>query len=96
MERSRLVATKMQPLKLLPACLLTDEPVILHNIPRIQDVMFTLDLLADLGAEVTDLGNGSWRIHAAEVRKTELDSHLASKIRASFVFSGPMLARMGR
>ncbi len=87
---------KNAALKLLPACLLTDEPVILHNIPRIQDVMFTLDLLADLGAEVTDLGNGSWRIHAAEVRKTELDSHLASKIRASFVFSGPMLARMGQ
>ncbi|MBK8900745.1 MAG: UDP-N-acetylglucosamine 1-carboxyvinyltransferase [Anaerolineaceae bacterium] len=87
---------KNAALKLLPACLLTDEPVVLHNIPRIQDVMFTLDLLADLGAEVTDLGDGSWRIHAAEVRKTELDSHLASKIRASFVFSGPMLARMGQ
>lgn len=87
---------KNAALKLLPACLLTDEPVMLHNVPRIQDVMFTLDLLADLGAEVTDLGDGSWRIHAAEVRKTELDSRLASKIRASFVFSGPMLARMGQ
>ncbi len=87
---------KNAALKLLPACLLSDEPIVLHNIPRIQDVSFTLDLLADLGAEVTDLGDGSWRIHAANVQKTELDSTLASKIRASFVFSGPMLARMGQ
>jgi UDP-N-acetylglucosamine 1-carboxyvinyltransferase len=87
---------KNAALKLLPACLLTDQPVVLHNIPHIQDVIFTLDLLADLGAEVTDLGGGSWRIHAAHVRKIELDSTLAGKIRASFVFSGPMLARMGQ
>lgn len=87
---------KNAALKLLPACLLSDEPIVLHNIPRIQDVSFTLDLLADLGAEVTDLGDSSWRIHAANVQKTELDSTLASKIRASFVFSGPMLARMGQ
>ena len=87
---------KNAALKLLPACLLSDEPIVLHNIPNIQDVRFTLDLLADLGADVTDLGDGSWRIHAANVRKTELDSQLASKIRASFVFSGPMLARMGQ
>ncbi|MCP4420089.1 MAG: UDP-N-acetylglucosamine 1-carboxyvinyltransferase [Chloroflexi bacterium] len=87
---------KNAALKLLPACLLSDEPIVLHNIPRIQDVIFTLDLLADLGASVTDLGGGSWRIHAANIKKTELDSTLASKIRASFVFSGPMLARMGQ
>lgn len=87
---------KNAAIKLLPACLLTDEPVVLHNIPHIQDVQFTLDLLADLGASVTDLGGGSWRIHAANIHKTALDSALASKIRASFVFSGPMLARMGQ
>ena len=87
---------KNAALKLLPACLLTDQPVVLHNIPHIQDVIFTLDLLQDIGVEVTDLGSGSWRIHAANVQKTELDSGLASKIRASFVFSGPMLARMGQ
>jgi UDP-N-acetylglucosamine 1-carboxyvinyltransferase len=87
---------KNAALKLLPACLLSDEPIVLHNIPQIQDVIFTLDLLADLGASVTDLGGGSWRIHAANINKTELDSRLASKIRASFVFSGPMLARMGQ
>lgn len=87
---------KNAALKLLPACLLSDQPIILHNIPHIQDVIFTLDLLVDLGVSVTDLGGGSWRIHAANINKTELDATLASRIRASFVFSGPMLARMGQ
>ena len=92
----RISGNKNAALKLLPACLLTDEPVVLHNIPNIQDVKFTLDLLEDLGVSVTELGEGSWQIHAKNVAKTELDSAFASKIRASFVFSGPMLARMGQ
>lgn len=86
---------KNAALKLLPACLLTDEPVILHNIPDIQDVRATLDILRDLDVEVSSVGANSWRIHAKNVSKTELDSRLASRTRASFVFSGPMLARFG-
>ncbi len=87
---------KNAALKLLPACLLTDEPVTLHNIPDIADVRTILTILADLGAEVNQVGQGSWRVHAAEINKTEINSDLASRVRASFVFSGPMLARMGR
>lgn len=87
---------KNAALKLLPACLLTDEPVILHNIPDIQDVRSTFDVLHDLGVETECLGGGSWRIHARNVQKCKLDSHLAGRTRASFVFSGPMLARMGQ
>lgn len=86
---------KNAALKLLPACLLTDEPVILHNIPNIQDVRTTIAILRDLGVEVTALGPGSWRIRAFSVSKTELNRELASRTRASFVFSGPMIARMG-
>lgn len=87
---------KNAALKLLPACLLTDEPVILHNIPDIQDVRSTFDILHDLGVETENLGEGSWRIHAHHVQKSKLDSRLAGRTRASFVFSGPMLARMGQ
>lgn len=87
---------KNAALKLLPACLLTDEAVILHNIPNIQDVRNTILILRDLGVEVTDLGEGSWRVHAQNVAKSALDGELAGRIRASFVFSGPMLARMGQ
>ncbi len=87
---------KNAALKLLPACLLTDEPVVLHNIPAIRDVQNTILILQDLGVEMTDLGGGSWRIHAQNVAKTDLDPELAGRTRASFVFAGPMLARMGR
>ena len=86
---------KNAALKLLPACLLTDKPVTLHNVPDIQDVRTTIALMSDLGAGMTDLGGGSWRVQAQNVTKTKLDRALAARIRASFVFSGPMLARMG-
>ncbi|MCA9969763.1 MAG: UDP-N-acetylglucosamine 1-carboxyvinyltransferase [Anaerolineales bacterium] len=87
---------KNAALKLLPACLLTDEPVILHNVPEIQDVRNTRAVLSDLGVEVTSLGEGSWRLHAQHVAKSELSAELAGRTRASFVFAGPMLARMGQ
>ena len=70
---------KNAALKLLPACILTDEPVILHNIPDIQDVRNTILILRDLGVEVTELAPGSWRVHAQRVIKTELDSALAAR-----------------
>lgn len=87
---------KNAALKLIPACLMTDEPVILHNIPDIADVRTALAILEDLGAEVASLGGGSWRVHAAEINKSEIDAELGSRIRASFVFTGPLLARMGQ
>jgi UDP-N-acetylglucosamine 1-carboxyvinyltransferase len=87
---------KNTALKMLPACLLTDEPVILHNIPDIADVNTAMAIMTDLGVEVTSMGGGSWRFHAAEINKTEIKPELASLIRASFVFSGPMLSRMGK
>lgn len=87
---------KNAALKLLPACILTSEPVILHNIPNILDVRNTILIMQDLGVEVTELGNGSFHIHAKEIHKTILDEKLAARTRASFVFSGPMLGRMGQ
>jgi UDP-N-acetylglucosamine 1-carboxyvinyltransferase len=86
---------KNAALAVIPACLLTDQPVVLHNLPEIQDVETTLQILQDLGVEVTWLDRGSWRIHARTVSKSELDSRLAGRIRASFNFSGPLLARTG-
>ncbi len=86
---------KNAALKLLPACLLTDEPVILHNIPDIADVRTMRAILTDLGVEIEDLGEGSLRVHAREVVKTRADSELVNRIRASIVLAGPMLARMG-
>jgi UDP-N-acetylglucosamine 1-carboxyvinyltransferase len=68
----------------------------LHNIPDILDVRNTILILQDLGVTVEPLQAGSWRVHAQNVNKTELDGELASRIRASFVFSGPLLGRLGQ
>ena len=80
-------------LPILAACLLTDQPVTLENVPRIRDVETMAELLAHLGAEVEWTGQNHVRVHAAEVSTNEVDEELASRIRASFLLAGPLLAR---
>src|SRR5690242_6588334 len=87
---------KNAAIKMIPACLLTDKPVILRNVPNIGDVRTTLDIMRQVGAEVTWLDNSTIRIHAQHITTTEIDPALANKIRASIVFAGPLLGRMGR
>jgi UDP-N-acetylglucosamine 1-carboxyvinyltransferase len=87
---------KNAAIKLLPACVLTDQPVTLHNIPDIQDVRTIIEIMQDMGVEVASVGPGSWRVHAANVHKTEVNPVLGARMRASFVLSGPLLARFGR
>jgi UDP-N-acetylglucosamine 1-carboxyvinyltransferase len=82
-------------LPILAACVMTSEPVVLHNVPRIRDVDTMLALIADLGADVEWIGPNDVRVHAAEVRKTELDRELCSQMRASFLLAGPLLVRAG-
>ncbi|MRS03471.1 UDP-N-acetylglucosamine 1-carboxyvinyltransferase [bacterium] len=86
---------KNAALPMLAACLLTEEPVILHNVPDIQDVQTMRKLIMSLGVKVDDLGSGTWRVHAKEVRPTDLDPDLCRKIRASILLAGPMVARSG-
>jgi UDP-N-acetylglucosamine 1-carboxyvinyltransferase len=83
-------------LKMLPACLLTDEPVTLTNVPNIADVRITFDILRSLGAAVDVLDNHRVRIHAQQVTTHILDRELCQRTRASIVFAGPMIARTGR
>ncbi len=93
--RIRAAGNKNGALPILAACLLTDGEVLLHNVPRILDVQTMLDLLADLGVEVEWIGENDLRVQAANVTKTELDEELCSKIRASVLLAGPLLARFG-
>jgi len=86
---------KNAALPLLAACLLTDEPVMLHNVPDIRDVQDMRSLLVSLGVQVEPLENHSWRIQAAEVRPADLDPDLCRRIRASILLAGPMVARSG-
>ncbi|MDJ0754035.1 MAG: UDP-N-acetylglucosamine 1-carboxyvinyltransferase [Ardenticatenaceae bacterium] len=92
----RASGNKNAALKLLPACLLTSEPVVLHNVPDIEDVQIMMEIMAAIGVSVEPLGDHSWRIHAREIETSVLPAELASRIRASFVLSGPLLARMGQ
>ncbi len=86
---------KNAALPLLAACLLTEEPVVLHNVPEIRDVVDMRRMLASLGVELEDLGNRSWRVTAKQVRPSDLDPDLSKRIRASILLAGPMTARAG-
>lgn len=85
---------KNAALPLLAATLLTDQPVILHNLPRIRDVHTMMQLLAALGVEITELDRNSFRLQAHKVHTSKLDPDLCRDIRASILLAGPMLARL--
>ncbi|MEX2194713.1 MAG: UDP-N-acetylglucosamine 1-carboxyvinyltransferase [Thermoleophilaceae bacterium] len=87
---------KNAALPALAACLLTEEEVVLRNVPRIRDVDAMLALLADLGATVDWRDDNVVAICAAGVTETEVDEELSTHIRASFLLAGPLLARFGR
>jgi UDP-N-acetylglucosamine 1-carboxyvinyltransferase len=82
-------------LPILAACLLTDDEVILRNVPRISDVEAMVALLEGLGARTEWRGPGELSIDAGNVDQCEVDRHLAERIRASFLLAGPLLARFG-
>jgi UDP-N-acetylglucosamine 1-carboxyvinyltransferase len=86
---------KNAALPILAACLLTEEELILRNVPRIRDTEAQVAILAKLGVEVEWLGFNDLRLCAANVATTEVDEGLAARIRASFLLAGPLLARFG-
>ena len=86
---------KNAALPILAACLLTDEPVVLHNIPQIKDVLDMRALLESLGANIESVDGNSWRIVVPELRLASLDPELCRRIRASILLAGPVLARAG-
>ncbi len=87
---------KNAALPLMAACLLTDQPCTLTNVPRIADVEVMARLLLDLGAEVEGIGSTTLRIQCRDVAKHEPDSALVGRLRGSVLLLGPLLARKGR
>src|SRR5262245_4000390 len=94
--RVHVEGNKNAALPLMAACLLTDEPCTLTNVPRIADVEVMARLLLDLGAEVDGIGTTTLRIHCREVTKDEPDRALVGRLRGSVLLLGPLLARRGR
>lgn len=86
---------KNAALPLLTACILTDEPVILHNVPNIGDVWTMRLLLESLGVEIKELDTNSWQLQARDVRMADLNPDHCRRIRASILLAGPMLGRYG-
>ena len=87
---------KNAALPCLSATLLTAEPVILHNIPAIEDTGVMIKILEALGAKVEKLDKNSWKITNENVVTSELPSDLTKKVRGSIVFAGPLLASTGK
>ena len=86
---------KNAALPIIAASLLTDQPVVLDNVPRIADTETLVDLVRSVGVEIAWTSRNALAIHAREVRGASLDPALCAKIRASILLAGPLLARCG-
>ena len=95
----RASGNKNAALPCIAAALMSDEPVIIRNIPEIEDVLVMLDICSAIGAVVERLGRNDWSICGKDVRGekgVDVPANLATKVRASILFAGPLLARFGR
>ena len=86
---------KNEALPVLAAVLLTEEPVILHNVPDIADIRSMMDLLESLGVIIEEIGPHSLRFESRQLTHCDPDPAAAREIRGSFLLAGPMLARNG-
>jgi UDP-N-acetylglucosamine 1-carboxyvinyltransferase len=88
------VPNKNSILKLIPAALLTDDPVIIHNVPKSSDVRLMLKIVKQLGGKVSYIGDGSSvRIQANDLTTFEIDYELSQKAKSSVMFMAPLLLR---
>ena len=90
---------KNEALQVICATLMTDQEVILCNVPEIRDVMKLLDLLRGMGTEIDRIEKGKYSFRTARIREEYLHtldfSLLATSIRGSIMMVGPLLARLG-
>ncbi|MDR0540511.1 MAG: UDP-N-acetylglucosamine 1-carboxyvinyltransferase [Spirochaetaceae bacterium] len=86
---------KNAALPCIAASLLTPEPVVLSNIPDIEDVRVMLQIYTALGGRAEQLGLNTWKLTAADIVSSKVPDEAAEKIRASILFAGPLLARSG-
>ena len=93
----RVSGNKNAALPMIAASLLSSEPVTLTNVPDIADVELMLEVAKGFGVKVTrSTKNRSVTLFAAKIRTVKIDPELAARIRTSFLFAGPLIARLGR
>ena len=88
--------SKNSALPALAACLLTEDPVILHRIPKVRDIRTMEKLMGYIGATITETPDGPHTIHAAQIVDPSAPYDLVKTMRASSLVLGPLLARTGR
>lgn len=87
---------KNAALPCIAACLLTDQPVTLRNLPEIEDMQVMLEIYTALGGTVEKLAANEYRLHIKDLPAATIPADLSRKIRASILFAGPLLARTGK
>ncbi|MDR2052900.1 MAG: UDP-N-acetylglucosamine 1-carboxyvinyltransferase [Treponema sp.] len=92
----RASGNKNAALPCIAAALLTEEPVILRNIPNIEDVQVMLDVYRAFGGTTETLGPNAIRMRLGDIKTSEVPADAARRIRASILFAGPLLARTGK
>ncbi|GHV75324.1 UDP-N-acetylglucosamine 1-carboxyvinyltransferase [Spirochaetia bacterium] len=92
----RASGNKNAALPCIAAALLSDDPVVLRNIPDIEDVQVMLATYQSFGGSVEVLGSNTYRMKLGNIGSSEVPLEYARKIRASILFAGPLLARTGK
>ncbi len=87
---------KNSALKIIPASLLSSEEIHLKNLPKVEDVENSLKLIQKLGGKVSSVKKGEVKIKTETVTQAEIPADIANKFRASIMFAGPLLARLGK
>jgi len=87
--------SKNAVLPILAACLLTEEECRLKNVPRIEDVSTMVGLLMGMGVQIRHLDPQQLQINAQRLARSEVLAAMASRMRASFLLMGPLLAKPG-
>ena len=87
---------KNAALALIPAALLTEEPVVISNLPDVSDINILLDAIAAIGARVERINRHKVRIVGATVSQLSVDYGYVDKIRASYYLLGSLLGRFGQ
>jgi len=92
----KISGAKNSALKLLAGALLTEEPVLISNVPHLHDVTTMIELLGCLGVDVVIDEKMRVEVTAAELKSLKAPYELVKTMRASFVVLGPLLSRFGR
>jgi UDP-N-acetylglucosamine 1-carboxyvinyltransferase len=92
----RASGNKNAALPCIAAALLTDDPVILRNIPDIEDVQVMLAVYRSLGGEAQAISANEYCMNLGNITTSAIPEEYARKIRASILFAGPLLARTGK